>query len=218
MVAIGTRVKADDMKLIERRRAQFVAAAIDLFGERGYHATTIRDIGERAGVSIGLVYHYFKDKEDLLFEALVEVLDSYQRQIPLALAGVKDPMARFCAAVRAYCLVNDAAVDATVLAYRETKSLGKARRNLIKKKECETNELIAACIGDCIAAKLFDRRTDVELLIYQIVMFCHAWALKAWQFRGRMKVDEYVDRGLRLMLREVVTPAGRRRLTALSKR
>jgi hypothetical protein len=63
-----------------------------------------------------------------------------------------------------------------VLAYRETKSLSKAWRNLIKQKECKINELIAACIRDGIAA--------VELFTYQIVMFCHAWALKGWQFRG----------------------------------
>src|SRR5450432_4172056 len=119
MVAIEIKAKTEDLELLERRRAQFVAAAIELFGKHGYHATTIRDIAERTGVSIGLVYHYFEDKEDLLFLALVEVLDSYRRQIPLALEGIKDPLARFCAAVRAYCQVNDATVDATVLAYRE---------------------------------------------------------------------------------------------------
>jgi AcrR family transcriptional regulator len=218
MVAIEIRARTEDLELLERRRAQFVAAAIALFGERGYHATTIRDIAERTGVSIGLVYHYFEDKEDLLFLALVEVLDSYRRRIPLALEGIKDPLARFCAAVRAYCRVNDATIDATVLAYRETKSLSKARRNLIKQKECETNELIAACIRDCVKARLFDRKVDVELLTYQIVMFCHAWALKAWQFRGRMTVDDYVKRGLRMMLNAVVTPTGGRRLAALGRR
>ena len=214
MVAIESKAKSDDQDLLERRRAQFVAAAIELFGERGYHATTIRDIAEHTGVSIGLVYHYFEDKEDLLFLALVEVLDSYRRQIPLSLEGIKDPLPRFCAAVRAYCLVNDATVDATVLSYRETKSLSKERRNLIKQKERETNELISACIRDCIAAKLFDRNFDVELMTYQIVMFCHTWALKAWYFRGRMTVEDYIERGLHLMLNGIVTPAGRRRLTA----
>jgi AcrR family transcriptional regulator len=218
MAIANIRAKTDDAELVERRRAQFVTAAIDLFGERGYHATTIRDIAECAQVSIGLIYHYFEDKEDLLFLALVEVLDSYQRQIPSALEGIKEPIARFSAAVRAYCHVNDVAADATVLAYRETKSLSRQRRDLIKQKECDTNELISACIRDCIAAKLFHAAVDIELLTYQIVMFSHAWALKAWQFRPRMTVDNYVDRGLRLMLHAVVTPAGARRLAALERR
>jgi AcrR family transcriptional regulator len=213
MAVAAGRQKAEDTELVERRRAQFVAAAIELFGQRGYHATTIRDIAERAKVSIGLVYHYFKDKEDLLFLALTEVLDSYHRQIPLALEGVSDPLERFRTAVRAYCRVNDASVDATVLAYRETKSLTRKRRNIIKQKECDTNELIAACIRDCVDAGLFEPM-DVELFTYQIVMFSHAWALKAWRFRRQMTVDEYVDRGLDLLLGAVLTPAGRKRLKA----
>ncbi|MGE0715920.1 MAG: TetR/AcrR family transcriptional regulator [Alphaproteobacteria bacterium] len=203
--------KVDDPDLVRRRRDQLAAAAVDLFSERGYHPTTIRDIAERAEVSIGLIYQYVEDKEDLLFLALVQVLDSYRDQIPLALVGVADPLERFCTAVRRYCRVNGESVAATVLAYRETKSLRKERRNLIKQKEVETNELIAGCVRDCVAAGLF-ADVDVELFTYQIVMFSHAWALKAWRFAAAMDVEEYVDRGLRMMLRSVLTDAGRERL------
>lgn len=196
-------------ELIEMRRGQIITAAIELFGKRGYHVTTIRDIAKRADVSIGLIYQYVSDKEDVLFLALIEVLDSYQRAIPTALTGFDTPLERFCAAVRAYCRVNDEKGDATVLAYRETKSLRKQRRDLIKEKEIESNDLIAACIKDCIVAGLF-AKIDVELFTYQIVMFCHAWALKAWRFRRRMSVDQYVRRGLKLMLGPVLTAKGER--------
>jgi hypothetical protein len=65
-------------------------------------------------------------------------------------------------------------------------------------------------VTDCIHAGLFEK-VDVELLVYQIVMFAHAWALKAWHFRTRMSVDEYVERGLRVMLNQVLSARGRRR-------
>lgn len=202
--------KVEVPELIEKRRAQFIDAAITLFGKQGYHVTTIREIAEAAGVSIGLIYQYVEDKEDILFLALLEVLDSYRRQVPLALEGLVHPLERLNAAVHAYCRVNDENVNATVLAYRETKSLRKERRVLIQEKELETNTLIAACIEECIAAGLFDAEVDVELLTYQIVMFSHAWALKAWHFRSMMSVDEYVDRGLKLMLHSVLSTKGKR--------
>ena len=142
-------------------------------------------------MSIGLIYQYVGDKEDLLFMALQEVLDTYMRQIPQALEGITDPLQRFCTAVRAYCRVNGASVEATVLAYRETKSLRKARRAAIMQKELDTNELIAACVRDCIDAGLFEA-VDVDMFVYQIVMFCHAWALKSWHFAKVMDVDTYV--------------------------
>jgi AcrR family transcriptional regulator len=202
--------KVEVPELVERRRAQFIDAAITLFGKQGYHVTTIREIAEAAGVSIGLIYQYVQDKEDILFLALVEVLDSYQRQIPLALAGVEHPIERLRCAVHAYCRVNDEKVNATVLAYRETKSLRKERRALIQQKELDTNALITGCIEECIAAGYFDPEVDVELLTYQIVMFSHAWALKGWRFRPMMKLDQYVERGLALMLHAVLSGKGKR--------
>jgi AcrR family transcriptional regulator len=214
--AAAIKAKVEDPVLVERRRAELTRVAIACFSERGFHATTIRHIAERAQVSIGLIYQYVEDKEDLLFLALEEVLSSYRRQIPLALETLTDPLERFCAAVRCYCRINDASIDATVLAYRETKSLRRDRRALIKQHETETNRLIAACITDCIAAGVF-APVDVELLTYQIVMFSHAWALKAWYFAGRMAVDDYVDRGLHLMLNPILTGDGQHRMNRLNR-
>lgn len=212
---VTVKSKVEVPELIEKRRGQIVEAAIELFGKHGYHVTTIRDIANRADVSIGTIYQYVSDKEDVLFLALIEVLDSYHRGIPAALAGISGPLERFRAAVHAYCAVNDEKVDATVLAYRETKSLRKSRRKMIKQKELETNGLIAACIEDCIEAGLFEP-VDIELFTYQIVMFCHAWALKAWRFRKLMSLDQYVARGLDLMLKPVLTKHGKRTFRQLA--
>ena len=59
---LGIKARVEDAALVERRRRQIVAAAIALFGKRGYHASTIRDIAAQAGVSVGLIYQYFGDK------------------------------------------------------------------------------------------------------------------------------------------------------------
>jgi AcrR family transcriptional regulator len=208
-MALRVASTVSDRELVDKRRAQIVRAAAELFGERGYHVTTVRDIALRAEVSIGLIYQYFAEKEDVLFLVLRDVLEAYRREIPKALAGVTGPLARLRAAVHAYCRVNDANADATVLAYRETKSLCSERRRAMREQELATNVLLGACVDDCIEAGLF-HEVDKELLVYQIVMFSHAWALKAWRFRRMMTVDQYVDRGLDLMLNAVLTGAGGR--------
>jgi TetR/AcrR family fatty acid metabolism transcriptional regulator len=48
------------------RRRQILAAAVKVFAEKGFHASRVGDIAEEAGIAYGLVYHYFKSKEDLL--------------------------------------------------------------------------------------------------------------------------------------------------------
>ncbi len=44
---------------------RILAAALALFGERGYAATSIDDIAGRAGLTKGALYYYFKDKQDI---------------------------------------------------------------------------------------------------------------------------------------------------------
>ncbi len=53
------------------RPDELIAAAVALFGERGFRATTLEDVARRAGVSKGTIYLYFKSKDDL-FRAMVE--------------------------------------------------------------------------------------------------------------------------------------------------
>ena len=49
----------------ERRRDQLIAAALDIIAEEGLEAATVRAIAARAGVTQGLIRHYFSSKEDL---------------------------------------------------------------------------------------------------------------------------------------------------------
>ena len=54
----------------EARPEELVAAALAVFGERGFRQTTLTEVAERAGVSKGTVYLYFSSKDDL-FRAVV---------------------------------------------------------------------------------------------------------------------------------------------------
>jgi AcrR family transcriptional regulator len=55
----------------EARPAELLAAALDLFVERGFSATKLDDIAARAGVSKGTLYLYFASKEEL-FKAVIQ--------------------------------------------------------------------------------------------------------------------------------------------------
>lgn len=55
----------------QRRCEEILYAALDLFIRKGYAATKISDIAESVGMSVGLLFHYFKSKEDL-YDKLIE--------------------------------------------------------------------------------------------------------------------------------------------------
>src|SRR5262249_55170937 len=48
------------------RRQAILESALRLFGERGFHGTTVPEIAERAGVATGTIYRYFASKEALV--------------------------------------------------------------------------------------------------------------------------------------------------------
>jgi TetR/AcrR family transcriptional regulator, fatty acid metabolism regulator protein len=55
----------------EKRRA-ILHAAVRVFAERGYHGCRIADVARAAGVAYGLVYHYFRNKDELLESVFAE--------------------------------------------------------------------------------------------------------------------------------------------------
>jgi AcrR family transcriptional regulator len=200
--------QVSDPRLVEERRRQIVGAAVKLFAEQGYYTTTIQQIAREAGISTGLVYQYFRDKDDLLLLALVQVLESYEKEIPSALQQVTNPVARLCRALATYCSVVDRMPDATVLTYRSSKSLRAERRALLMEGETRTNRLLEACIRDCIRTGHM-RPVNEHLLAYSHVMFCHAWALKHWALAKRYTLRGYVAEGLALLVEPFLTEKGR---------
>ena len=70
----------------DERPSELVAAALDLFVERGFAATRLDDVAARAGVSKGTLYLYFESKE-ALFKAVIE-----EAIVPL-LASAEDVIA-----------------------------------------------------------------------------------------------------------------------------
>ncbi|NWG75271.1 MAG: TetR/AcrR family transcriptional regulator [Rubrivivax sp.] len=74
----------------EDRREQLLDCALELFGRRGFEATSTRDIAEAAGVTDGLIYKYFASKDELLEEVIARAGQQI-REEPLELPAAASP-------------------------------------------------------------------------------------------------------------------------------
>jgi AcrR family transcriptional regulator len=91
------------LKGAETRR-QILLAAANLFREKGYKATTLRDIAELADMGAGSMYYYFSSKDAILHEVLdigIATIDDAVRAAVAALPADATPVARLREAIRA---------------------------------------------------------------------------------------------------------------------
>src|SRR6185295_12936374 len=81
----------------EDSRRELMKVAIDCFAKYGFQATSIDRIAKAAGVTKGALYYHFKDKEDLLFEAVGNRIGQFERRVAGdkgAAGATLDPAAR----------------------------------------------------------------------------------------------------------------------------
>ncbi|MFL5321902.1 MAG: TetR/AcrR family transcriptional regulator [Myxococcaceae bacterium] len=64
-MAKAAKAQGETPREVERRKT-ILRAAVEVFARKGYHGCRIADVAKEAGVAYGLVYHYFKNKEELL--------------------------------------------------------------------------------------------------------------------------------------------------------
>lgn len=94
------------------RRDLILRAAIELFHERGYHATGVDDIGQAVAMSGPAIYRHFAGKEDILVEAIRLAADEVHAANESARAQERDPAALMESYVRAFARV---AIDEAAL-------------------------------------------------------------------------------------------------------
>jgi AcrR family transcriptional regulator len=81
---------------------RMMEAAVDAFAERGYHATTTRDIATRVGLSPAALYVHFPSKQALLTEISRQGHEAAVELVETSMVGIDDPLGRLQAVIHAF--------------------------------------------------------------------------------------------------------------------
>lgn len=110
--------------------------------------------------------------------------------------------------MRRYIEIVDENIDAVTLTYRESRTLDRAGRDRIKELEVSTSAPLRDVLEDGIAAGLLND-VDVDLMVFDLLLLAHGWALKHWHFGALYSLDEYIRLQIRFVLNTIL-PAERR--------
>lgn len=81
------------------RRRVILRAAVEVFSRKGYHGCRIQDVAKEAGVAYGLVYHYFKNKDELLESVFASGWQGFLSRVQAEIARDQHVSARVRAVV-----------------------------------------------------------------------------------------------------------------------
>lgn len=81
---------------------QILAAAAQIFSQKGYHGTSMQDIALAVHLQKGSLYHHVSSKQEILYDLLNHALELLTEKVTAAISRETDPEARLRAAIKAY--------------------------------------------------------------------------------------------------------------------
>ncbi|MCD0450004.1 TetR/AcrR family transcriptional regulator [Actinocorallia sp. API 0066] len=136
---------------------RLLRAAIEAFGEHGYHGASTRQIAVRAGMSPAALYMHFPTKEEILYQIAQSGHEVHLELVRRAAeAAGPDPSARVAAIVQTSVLFHAEHHSLARVIQHEHPSLTDDHQRALLKLRRETDSLLADAVADGVAQGVFD--------------------------------------------------------------
>jgi AcrR family transcriptional regulator len=160
----------------ESQRAAILQAAATLFAARGFHHASMAELAQACGTSKALLYHYYRDKAQLLFD----IADSYMDRLLAIVAGVRAqrlaPEDHLRTLVLRFMREYRHSQAQHMVLVQDVKFLDDAQRETVLDKERAVVEAFAAAIA---ALKPRQRRrtlrTPLAMLLFGMINWSFTW-------------------------------------------
>ena len=192
-----------DTGLEPNRRAELLRAAAKLFVEKGFDATTTRDIAEAVGMRSGSPFYHFRSKQALLKAAMIEGLDAGRERLAAAIEGIADPEQRLHVLVRTHLGTLLEGDCRSPLLVSETRALDDQARSEIADAFDRYQVPWQQTLDELAeAGKLTSAAPPVRLLLFGMLNWSSHW----YRSDGELTVDALADAAVNMLLHK---PQGR---------
>lgn len=174
------------------RRHEILEIAGELFAERGYRATSIRDIAERAGLLAGSLYYHIRSKEALFVEIHNTALAAAATRIHKALEGLTDPWARLQAACLEMLEIQLNSASLTLPIMNNLRSVPANVRDVLIQQRDDFEMIFRELVADL---PLDD---DIDRNLYRILLLSLLNSADGWFREGRLSRAEIAVQILRI--------------------
>ncbi len=173
----------------KRRREEILRAALRAFRRRGYHATTLEDIARRIGVRKTALYHYFPDKEEILFQCHRESLGELDRIVTEA-RKLRTPRERLRHIIREHVRVMTDTLEGSPLAFEVTALSARRRSEIIAARDRYESE-VRRVLERGVRQKVF-RPVDAKVATFAILGAIN-WIARWYRPEGALDAEALGD-------------------------
>ncbi|MES2172430.1 MAG: TetR/AcrR family transcriptional regulator [Pseudomonadota bacterium] len=166
------------------RRRQILEIAAQLFAKKGYRGTSMRDIGEQAGVLGGSLYHHIKSKDALFVELHNAALDAAESCIVQAIRAHDEPWARLTSACAALLDIQLAPDSLTMPMMNDFREVPDAVREQLVARRDRFEEVFRSLVAELSLPSHIDRSIYRNLLLSQLN------SASDWYHAGRLSPGE----------------------------
>lgn len=186
--------------LVRERRSALIQAAIEVFSEKGYHASRVSDVAQRAGLSQGTVYNYVGSKEDLLYLVCEDFAFGYEETVGGVIKSTEDPVERLHALIRATIDVVFTYRTHFLVLQRELHCVDKDRRKPFLRHAAQKRKMIEDVVLEAAKAEgviVSNSLVKANILIYLPGVIIS----KAWDLRGKVSDRVVAEELMAFMLK-----------------
>ena len=186
------------------REDQVRAVALRLFKEKGYHATSMRDIASEVGINKGSLYSYITSKEDLLipvFERAMGLLVTRMEEI--AADATLGPTERLKRAIHAHITNVAEHLDELTVYLSEWRQLRAASLSKNREQRERYAAMFHQILQDGVASGEF-RPMDTRIAMLGMIGMCN-YLFRWYRPDGRLSPDQIADEMIELVMRGVAS-------------
>jgi AcrR family transcriptional regulator len=184
------------------REMRVRAAALRLFRDKGYHATSMRDIAVEVGMNKGSLYSYIRSKEDLLIPLFEHAMGLLTAEIEAITTNESlSPTERLTRAIHAHVLNVAEHLDILTVYLSEWRQLRSDSLANVREKRERYAALFLQILEDGVRCGEF-RSVDTHAAMLNIIGMCN-WMFRWYRHEGRLTPDEIADNMIDLVLNGV---------------
>ena len=173
-------------------------AAIELFAQRGYHATSMRALASASRVQPAAIYHWYPNKEAILVELQDDFMERLTGRVVAAMELQQRPALKLAAAVREHVVFHGLHRLAAFVTDSEIRALTDEPREALIAKRDAYQAIFSEMIRDGIRAGEL-RSSDAQVATYAILLQCTGVAL--WfDPSGPLQLEQVAELHVELVL------------------